>query len=162
MDDMATRQCARRRLGQRTEYRCTRLSARHEAPRTHLSEPVELGIRRLARVPLVPVLYRLKVGILRVQLVDVRCLRHGGRAREINTSRWRFSAKDYRPYEFMYELASIDSGSSGTATSKRLWICLSTSASSSLETKVIARPLVPKRPARPTRCRYESASGGVS
>jgi hypothetical protein len=50
----------------------------------------------------------------------------------------------------------------GRATSKRFSICLSTSWSASLLTNEMARPLVPKRPARPTRCRYESASAGRS
>ena len=40
------------------------------------------------------------------------------------------------------------SGSSGTATSKRDWMAAITCWSLSEETKVIARPLVPKRPAR--------------
>ena len=50
----------------------------------------------------------------------------------------------------------------GRATSKRFSIALRTSWSWSVLTNEIARPLVPKRPARPTRCRYESASAGRS
>jgi hypothetical protein len=38
----------------------------------------------------------------------------------------------------------------------RLWTLASCSASSCDEMKEMARPLVPKRPARPTRCRYVS------
>ena len=53
-------------------------------------------------------------------------------------------------------------GSSSRRTSKRSWIYLSVSLSLSVLTKEIARPLVPKRPARPTLCKYESASRGMS
>lgn len=54
------------------------------------------------------------------------------------------------------------SGKVGMATVKRSWIFCKTSWSGSDETNEMARPLVPKRPARPTRCRYESASAGAS
>lgn len=47
------------------------------------------------------------------------------------------------PAHDIYVDESIDSGSSGMATSKRLWICLSTSSSASDDTNTMARPLVP-------------------
>ena len=53
----------------------------------------------------------------------------------------------------MYDETSIDSGSCVIETSKRLCTDSRILASSSVEAKVIARPLVPKRPARPTRWR---------
>jgi hypothetical protein len=42
------------------------------------------------------------------------------------------------------------SGKVGIFTSKRFWISSNINLSSSEEMKEIARPLVPKRPARPT------------
>ena len=57
---------------------------------------------------------------------------------------------------------SEEEGTYGRATSKRFSMDCRTSLSWSVVTKEIARPLVPKRPARPTRCRYESASAGRS
>lgn len=50
----------------------------------------------------------------------------------------------------------------GRATSNRFSISFRTFSSSSLLTKEMESPLVPNRPARPTRCRYESASAGKS
>lgn len=51
-------------------------------------------------------------------------------------------------YEVMYELLSICSGSSSTLTSKRDWMAVRTSWSVSPVMNVMARPRVPKRPAR--------------
>ena len=48
----------------------------------------------------------------------------------------------------LYVLESIVSGRSGIATSNRAWMESRTFWSSSVETKVMARPLVPNRPAR--------------
>lgn len=48
----------------------------------------------------------------------------------------------------MYEDGSTDSGNSVMAISNLPWMALSTSSLSSDETKVMASPLVPKRPAR--------------
>ena len=62
----------------------------------------------------------------------------------------------------MYELVSICSGSSLISTSNRSCTASSTAESSSEPMKVMARPLVPKRPALPTRCRYVSAPSGMS
>ena len=53
----------------------------------------------------------------------------------------------------MYVLVSICSGSSLISTSNRSCTASSTAESSSDPMKVMARPLVPKRPALPTRCR---------
>jgi len=53
----------------------------------------------------------------------------------------------------MYEVTSIVSGSCVMDTSNRDCTSSRILASSSEEANVIARPLVPKRPARPTRCR---------
>mmetsp|Transcript_125257 Transcript_125257/g.400376 ORF Transcript_125257/g.400376 Transcript_125257/m.400376 type:complete len:227 (-) Transcript_125257:1174-1854(-) len=61
-----------------------------------------------------------------------------------------------------YEVVSIWAGISPMLTSNRSWTFFKTSVSSSVLTKVRAKPLVPKRPARPTRWRYESLSVGMS
>ena len=45
----------------------------------------------------------------------------------------------------------VNEATYGSATSNRFSICFKTSWSASLLTKEIDRPLVPKRPARPTR-----------
>ena len=71
-------------------------------------------------------------------------------------------ARARRAYEGMYVAVSICSGSSLMSTSKRSCTLFSVSLSVAEAQKVMAKPLVPKRPARPTRCRYESAPSGMS
>src|SRR4051812_43251169 len=57
-------------------------------------------------------------------------------------------------YALMYVETSISSGSSVISTSNRDCTDSSTFVSSADDTKVTASPFVPKRPERPTRCRY--------
>ena len=58
-----------------------------------------------------------------------------------------------RAYDVMYVAGSTVSGSVGIATVNLSWILSRTSWSLSDETNEMARPLVPNRPARPTRCK---------
>jgi hypothetical protein len=60
------------------------------------------------------------------------------------------------------EHVSLHGRTYGSETSKRSSIDLRTASSSGLLMNEILRPLVPKRPARPTRWRYESALSGMS
>ena len=66
--------------------------------------------------------------------------------------RWRRKKRSFT-HAGMYVLVSICSGSSLISTSNRSCTASSTAESSSDPMKVMARPLVPKRPALPTRCR---------
>lgn len=63
------------------------------------------------------------------------------------------------PRHLLYVDMSISSGSSATLTSNRSWTSLRILASFSSDTKVMARPLVPKRPARAT-CRQTGSGSG--
>ena len=60
----------------------------------------------------------------------------------------------------MYVETSISSGSSVISTSNRDCTDSSTFVSSADDTKVMARPFVPKRPERPTRWRYYAGREG--
>ena len=62
-------------------------------------------------------------------------------------------AMSARVYDGMYVEVSICSGSSLMSTSNRSCTWLRTSESEADETKVMASPLVPKRPALPTLCK---------
>lgn len=55
-----------------------------------------------------------------------------------------------------------DPSTYGIATSNLFSIAFNTSWSASLLKKEMLRPFVPNLPARPTLCRYESASPGRS
>jgi len=92
-----------------------------------------------------------------------RCLRSLDTALVITRA---FREKHVTPHSYdqagMYELVSICSGNSLISTSNRSCTASSTAESSSEPMKVMARPLVPKRPALPTRCRYVSAPSGMS
>lgn len=61
---------------------------------------------------------------------------------------------NYLFYALMYVDTSISSGSSVISTSNLLCTDSSTLVSSAELTNVIARPLVPNLPLRPTRCKY--------
>lgn len=82
--------------------------------------------------------------------------------RKAQPVRYQSLETGFTTYAVIYRLSSTDVGMSVIATSKRLWISSRTFWSSSVETKEMANPFWPKRPARPTRCRYSSARTGIS
>uniref|UniRef100_A0A1A9X0Q0 Uncharacterized protein n=1 Tax=Glossina brevipalpis TaxID=37001 RepID=A0A1A9X0Q0_9MUSC len=63
--------------------------------------------------------------------------------------------------ESQFQDKSISSGNSVMFTSNLSWTSFRILASASSETKVIAKPLVPNRPARATRCKTHKHSNAV-